>query len=209
VFEKRLEAGEVLSQKLLKYKGVEGVLVLAIPRGGVVVGKAISSKLNLHLDVLIVRKIGAPSQPELAVGAVGSGEEIVLDEKMINDLDVEEEYIQKEIEIKKHEVEEGIKKFRAEKPSLELQGKQIILVDDGIATGATVEAAIKYLRHKKVKKLVLAVPVAPNNLVRKLKKLVDEILVLAAEDDFFAVGDFYRDFSQVTDEEVIQLLQND
>lgn len=209
MFEKRLEAGEVLSQKLLKYKGVEGVLVLAIPRGGVVVGKAISSKLNLHLDVLIVRKIGAPSQPELAVGAVGSGEEIVLDEKMINDLDVEEEYIQKEIEIKKHEVEEGIKKFRAEKPSLELQGKQIILVDDGIATGATVEAAIKYLRHKKVKKLVLAVPVAPNNLVRKLKKLVDEILVLAAEDDFFAVGDFYRDFSQVTDEEVIQLLQND
>lgn len=213
MFENRQEAGEILSQKLLKFKGmiaqacVKDALVLAIPRGGVVVGKALSSKLNLHLDVLVVRKIGAPGQPELAIGAVGPEETVVLDGKVIKDLEVEEEYIQKEVEIKEQEVKERIEKYRVGKSPLELEGKSVILVDDGVATGATVEAAIKYLRGKKVKKLVLAVPVAPKSLAKKLKRLVDEILVLEARDDFFAVGDFYRDFFQVTDEEVIQLLQ--
>ncbi|MCX6706003.1 MAG: phosphoribosyltransferase family protein [Candidatus Woesebacteria bacterium] len=176
MFESRLEAGGILFQKLLKFKGmiaqacVEDALVLAIPRGGVVVGKVISNALHIPLGVIYAKKIPTPDQPELAAGA----------------------YIAKS------------KKFGK---TPDVKGKIIILVDDGVATGATVEAAIKYLRGKKVKKLVLAVPVAPKSLVKKLKKLVDEILVLETRDDFFAVGDFYKDFSQVTDEEVIQLLQ--
>ena len=176
MFESRREAGEVLSQKLLKLKGlpaqagIENTLVLAVPRGGVVVGKVIADTLGIPLGVVCAKKIPTPGQPELAAGA-----HIVRNKKFGKTPDVE--------------------------------GKTVILVDDGIATGATVEAAIKYLRGKKVKKLVLAVPVAPKSLVKKLKKLVDEILVLETRDDFFAVGDFYKDFSQVTDEEVIQLLQ--
>ena len=209
MFKDRLNAGEALSRRLFPYKGRRGFLILAIPRGGVIVGKALSSELDLHLDVLVVRKVGAPGQPELAIGAVGPEETIVLDEKVIKDLDVEEEYIQKETEIKEREVKERIEKYRAGKTPLKLEGKSVILVDDGVATGATVEAAIKYLRGKRVEKLILAVPVAPKCLVKNLKKLVDEMLILEARDDFFAVGDFYKDFSQVTDEEVIQLLQND
>lgn len=207
MFESRFEAGAILSRRLVGFRGIKDALVLAIPRGGVVVGRVVSSKLNLHLSVLVVRKIGAPNQPELAIGAVGPEGTVVLDEGVIKDLEVRKEYIEKEIEIKKLEVKERIEKYRVDKLPPELGGKSVILVDDGIATGATVEAAIKYLRGKKVNKLVLAVPVAPNSLVDKLKKLVDEIIVLEARDDFFAVGDFYRDFSQVTDEEVIQLLQ--
>lgn len=197
----------MLFKKLLEYQGNCSAVVLAIPRGGVVVGKVIAERLKIPLDIIVVKKIGAPNEPELAIGAVGPEETVVLDGKVIKDLEVEEEYIQKEVEIKEQEVRERIEKYRVGKSPLELEGKSVILVDDGVATGATVEAAIKYLRGKKVKKLVLAVPVAPKSLAKKLKRLVDEILVLEARDDFFAVGDFYRDFFQVTDEEVIQLLQ--
>lgn len=170
MFENRQKAGEVISQKLQKFKGIRNALVLAVPRGGVVIGRAVSDALGIPLGVIYAKKIPTPGQSELAMGA------------------------------------RIVKRKRFGKMP-KVKDKTVILVDDGIATGATVEAAIKYLRGKKVKKIVLAVPVAPKSLVKKLKNLVDETHVLDAQDNFFAVGDFYRDFSQVVDEEVIQLLQ--
>lgn len=176
MFENRQEAGEALSQKLLKFKGslarasVKDALVLAIPRGGVVIGKIVSDALGIPLGVVYAKKIPTPGQPELAAGA----------------------------RITRN------KKF-GETPNVE--GKTIILVDDGIATGATVEAAILYLRKKKVKKIILAVPVAPKETVEKLKRRVDKLIILETPTYFGAVGEFYRDFPQVTDEEVVALLR--
>ena len=172
MFENRQEAGEVLSQKLLKFKGIENAVVLAIPRGGVVIGKIISDALEIPLGLVYAKKIPTLGQPELAAGA----------------------YIDRS------------KKF-GKTPNV--KDKNIILVDDGIATGATIETAIKYLRKKKVKKIILAVPVAPKETVEKFKRRVDKLIILETPTYFGAVGEFYRDFPQVGDEEVLQLLQND
>lgn len=188
MFENRQEAGETLSQKLLKFKGIKGAVVLAIPRGGVVVGAEISRFLGLPLRALVVKKVPTLGQPELAAGAIGP-EGIFSGEK-----DRQTGKI----------VKERIEKFgRLE----DLRGKNVILVDDGIATGATIETAIKYLKKKRVGKIILAVPVAPKETVEKLKRRVDRLIILEAPVYFGAVGEFYRDFPQVGDEEVIQLLQ--
>lgn len=170
MFENRREAGEVLSRKLLRFKGLKDIFVLAIPRGGVVIGKVVSEALGVPLGVVYAKKIPTPNQPELAAGA----------------------YIAR------------TKKFGK---TPKVKGKTIILTDDGIATGATIEAAIKYLRKKGVEKIILAVPVAPEETVEKFKQMVDKLIILATPAYFGAVGEFYRNFPQVTDEEVIQLLQ--
>ncbi len=188
MFENRFTAGCLLAQKLLSYKDRKDFLVLGVPRGGVIVAYALSSKLNLYLDIIVARKLGAPNQPELAIGAVGPEGTVVLDRKLINDLEVEEEYINKLTKEKKKEVKERIKMYRNGKPKLNLKGKSVILVDDGIATGATVEVVIKYLKSKFIKSLTLAVPVAPKDTINKLRKLVDKIVVLEEKDNFFAVG---------------------
>lgn len=181
-----------------------GYLLVAIPRGGVVVGKAISDMLGIPLTFVLTRKIGAPGQSELAIGAVASGGIIVRDEKLISDLSVSEKYINKEIKKEKKVIAERLKKYG--KSTVSLRGKRAILVDDGIATGATVKAAIGYLREQGAGKVVLAVPVAPKDTIAELKPLVDKIVVLNTPDDFSSVGQFYRYFPQVTDEEVINLL---
>ena len=181
-----------------------GYLSVAIPRGGVVVGKAISDMLGIPLTFVLTRKIGAPGQSELAIGAVASGGIIVRDEKLISDLSVSEKYINKEIKKEKKVIAERLKKYG--KSTVSLRGKRAILVDDGIATGATVKAAIGYLREQGAGKVVLAVPVAPKDAVEELKPLVDKVIVLDTPDDFSSVGQFYRYFPQVTDEEVINLL---
>ena len=176
MFENRQEAGGILSQKLLKFKGiiaqacVKNALVLAIPRGGVVIGKIVSDALRIPLGVVYAKKIPTPGQPELAAGA----------------------HIARS------------KKF-GKTPNV--KDKNIILVDDGIATGATIETAIKYLRKKKVKKIILAVPVAPKEAVEQLKRRVDKLIILETPAYFGAVGEFYHDFPQVTDEEAIELLK--
>lgn len=185
-------------------------MVLGIPRGGVVTAKAVSDKLKVPLDILVTRKIGAPNQPELALGAVGPEGTLVLDDKLIAELGVEKDYLNKEIKAQRSEVSRRMKKFRVGKLPLKLRLKpklNIILVDDGIATGATVEAAIKYLRTQKLKRIVLAVPVAPSEAGRRLGSLADECIILETPVDFRAVGQFYQYFPQVTDEEVVQLLQ--
>ena len=182
-----------------------GYLLVAIPRGGVVVGKAISDMLGIPLTFVLTRKIGAPGQSELAIGAVASGGIIVRDEKLISDLSVSEKYINKEIKKVKKVIAERLKKYG--KSTVSLRGKRAILVDDGIATGATVKAAIGYLREQGAGKVVLAVPVAPKDTIAELKPLVDKIVVLNTPDDFSSVGQFYRYFPQVTDEEVVSLLK--
>ena len=187
MFEDRHQAGKLLAQRLSLQK-VAFDVVLAIPRGGIVVGAEISKLLNLPLKALVVKKVPTLGQPELAAGAVGpegvfSGEKDRQTGKI---------------------VKERIEKFgRLEN----LRGKNVILVDDGIATGATVETAIKYLKKKKVEKMILAVPVAPEDVVERIRKEIDGVTILQTPDDFQAVGEFYRYFPQVTEEEVIQLLQ--
>ena len=207
MFEDRFDAGLSLSGKLLSLKGRKGFLVLAIPRGGVVVGKVIADKLKIPSDVIIVRKIGAPNQSELAIGAVGPGGIIVRDEGLISKLGVKEEYLEKAIGEKRKEITDRLKKYRQGKSPLNLEDKTVILVDDGIATGATIEAAILYLRKKRTKKIILAVPVAPKDTAEKFKRLVDKLIILETPIYFGAVGEFYRNFPQVTDGEVIELLK--
>ncbi|OGM22234.1 hypothetical protein A2865_01555 [Candidatus Woesebacteria bacterium RIFCSPHIGHO2_01_FULL_39_17] len=206
MFQDRVGAGVLLAEELSKYEGKKNVVVLGIPRGGVFVAKVVSDKLKVPLDVVVTKKIGAPYQEELAIGAVGPEGSLVLDSKLINDLGVDEEYIENKAKEKSDEIVERLIKFRkAEK--IKLYDKTIILVDDGIATGATVEVAIKYLRKKKVGKIVLAVPVAPKESLVRFRKVVDEMLVLQTPFSFRAVGQFYRDFPQITDKEVIELLK--
>ena len=206
VFENRYEAGGLLAEKLNKLKGEKNVVVLGIPRGGVITASVIASELILPLDVVIIRKIGAPYQKELAIGAVSEGGVRVLEESLIKRLEVDEKYIQKAVKENWREIKTRIKKFRGGK-RLNLAGKSVVLVDDGIATGATIEAAIGFLKKEGAKKIILATPVAPRDTLSKLTKLVDEVVVLETPSDFRAVGQFYHDFPQVTDEEVVSLLK--
>ena len=206
MFEDREEAGYVLSQKLAHFKKKKYVIVLGIPRGGVVVAKVIAENLQLTLDIVVTKKIGAPNQEELAIGAVGPEGVIVLDSKLINDLQVDNEYIEVKAREKSDEIVERLIKFRGTK-DLDLKNKTAILVDDGIATGATVEAAVNYLRKKEVGNIVLAVPVAPKSTIAKFEKLVDKLIVLNSPVAFNSVGQYYRNFPQVTDEEVLRFLR--
>lgn len=207
MFESRQQAAELLAEKL-KQKGYGGknAIVIAIPRGGVVTGQVIAKGLGLSLDVVITRKIPAPNQPELALGAVGPGGTRVIDVGIVERTSADREYLKKKIEELKREVEEREGKFRGKRKAVQVKGKTVILVDDGVATGATVEAAVRYLRTKKPKEVVIAIPVASVDSVEKLKQLVDDIVVLETPEEFMAVGQFYREFPQVTDEEVIKLL---
>lgn len=206
MFDDREQAGRLLAEKMLRYKRDGFGLVFGIPRGGVPVAKVISEKLDLPMDVLISRKIGAPNQKELAIGAVGPAGVKVLDNELIEKLNVSDEYLSSELKIKKEEIKDRQKKFGSR--NLNVKGKNIILVDDGIATGATVEVAIKFLRKLSVKKIILAVPVAPHEAKKKLKKLVDELIILKTPTFFHAVGQFYRNFPQVSNEEVKEILSN-
>lgn len=207
MFLDREEAGKYLAHKLHFLQGKD-TIILAIPRGGVLVGKAVANELDLPLDVLVTRKLGAPHQPELAIGAVGPDKTIILDRDLIRDLEVDPDYLAEEKDRQLKIVKERTIKYNLGKPTLPLRLKTVILVDDGIATGATVEAAIKYLRTKNPKEIVLAVPVAPKSAISQFEKLADKLIVLEAPEDFRAVGDYYESFPQVTDEEVIQLLHN-
>lgn len=204
MFEDRKKAGLLLAQKLLYLKGGKSTLVMGIPRGGVPVAKVIADKLDLPFDVLITRKIGAPNQKELAIGAIGPKGIKILDKRLIEKLRVSDDYLNSEIKLKKEEVNTRQKNFGSK--NLDIMGKKVILVDDGIATGSTVEAAIKYLRKLDVEKIILAVPVAPREAKGKFENLVDELIILKTPTFFHAVGQFYRNFPQVSDEEIKAIL---
>ncbi len=204
----------LLSRKLQNYAKHQNAIVVSIPRGGVVVGETIAEALNLPLDIIVVKKLGVPGNPELAIGAVAPGGIKFIDFDLALRSGVEQEYLDREIKDKSEKIRERIKKLKIRNPKSEIRNKKIIiLVDDGIATGATTLAAIKYIKESqksKVKsqkyKIILAVPVIAKATYDKLKFEVDKIIALEIPDAFSAVGQFYREFPQVSDEEVIKLL---
>ena len=204
IFADRVEAGERLAVALARYKGADAV-VLAIPRGGVIVGAAVARALGLPLDVVVPRKIGAPGNPELGLGAIAPGVR-VLDEWLIERLGVTEDYLEREIEAEEREIERRERVYRAGRPPVDVEGKVAIVVDDGVATGGTAIAALRWARAQGAARVVLAVPVAPPGSVPKLAREADEVVVLETPEPFFAVGEWYRRFDQTTDEEVIAAL---
>ncbi|HDN62446.1 MAG TPA: phosphoribosyltransferase [Candidatus Bathyarchaeota archaeon] len=206
MFSDRKEAGEILAEKLEKLR-LENPVVLAIPRGGVVVGYEVARKLKAPLDVIVPRKLGAPGNPELAIGAVAEDGTIILDSSLIDYLEVDEEYIKKEKERQVKEIKRRLNVYRGRFSRLEIERRDVVIVDDGIATGATIRAAIASVRKRKPASLTLAVPVAPPSTIEKLREEVDRIVCVSTPEPFFAIGRFYKDFRQTTDEEVIRLLE--
>lgn len=206
IFRDRKQAGGQLAQKLVKFKGKE-TIVLAIPRGGLVVGAEVARVLSCPLDVITTRKIGAPGNPEFAIGALGPNDQIFLDQEVIARYKIPKEYLNAEIGHQGLEMERRERVYREGKPPLDFKDKVVILVDDGIATGADVRVAVKSVKCQRPKKLILAVPVGPKETIEALKKEVDELVCLVTPEMFYAVGQFYQEFGQTTDEEVMEILR--
>lgn len=206
-FTDRNEAGERLAEALTKFKD-DDVVVLAVPRGGVPVGVPVAKALNAPLDIVLVRKIGAPSQPELAVAAVVDGRhaQVVRNEDVLSMLGVSDEYMKSETERQLGEIERRRKVYVGDRTRPALEGRTVIVVDDGIATGATIRAALKGVQLNKPMRLVLAVPVAPPDTIERLRGEVDEIVCLSTPESFLAIGQFYINFDQLSDEQVVDLL---
>ncbi len=206
MFQNREEAGRRLAEKLRAYAGQEETIVLGVPRGGVVVAYEVAKALDLPLDVLVLRKLGVPWQEELAFGAIAPGGVRILDDETLEMLslsaaDIERVAAKEQIELDRRE-----RTYRAGKPPLDLRGKTVILVDDGIATGASARAAIRALRAMGPQRIVLAVPVAPRTTADRLGADADEVVCEEMPETFYAIGQFYRDFLPVEDQEVIGLL---
>jgi putative phosphoribosyl transferase len=196
----------LLAEQLGFLKGREGVIVLGIPRGGVVVAHEVAQAIGAPLDVYITRKIGAPHNPELAIGAVASDGGMVLDHDLIQQLGVPEDYIERETERQRREIERRAREYRGDRPPLDLAGKTVVVVDDGVATGATTMATLRALKKQELKELILAIPVGPPDTVRELGKEADRVICLSTPRLFWAVGTFYAVFDQTSDAEVKQLL---
>ena len=205
LFKDRLEAGEKLAEILSDYRG-ERAAVIAVPRGGVEVGYAIASKLDIPLEVTVPRKIGSPMDPELAVGAVAEDGTIYVEEEVSRMLGVREDWIRIEAERELQEVRRRLEIYRGGKPLPSLRGYTILLVDDGIATGATIIATARFLRKLNPEKLIIAAPVAPPEVLPKLSKEADDIRCLETPTPFFAIGQFYQSFPQLSDSEVLGYL---
>ncbi len=207
MFADRRDAGARLGAALARFRERHPV-VLAIPRGGVPVGYEVARALDAPLDVLIARKIGAPGQRELGIGALADGDhpETFLNPELLALIDVPENYLRAEIDRELIEIHRRQKVYRGERPPEPLEGKVAILVDDGIATGGSIRAAIRSLKRRQPARIVVAVPVAPADTVEALKSEVDEVVAVYAPDTFGAVGEFYEDFTQTSDDEVVTLL---
>ncbi len=209
IYKNREEAATRLAAKLklLLDKSAIEFTILAIPRGGVVTGDVVASHLGAKLDIVVSKKIGAPDNPELAVGAVMHDGSFYPNEDIISKLSLSQDYIDEQLSIQRKEIERRLMRFRGSN-QYQLRDKSIILVDDGIATGATMFAIINWLEKQKLRKLIVAVPVAPKDTYDKLKEgeKVDDVVVLQSPIVFWAVGAFYKDFSQVSDEQVVKIM---
>ena len=207
IFKNRSEAGKLLAQELLRYRD-EHPVVLGLPRGGVEVAYEIAKELGAPLDIIVARKLGAPRQPELAIGAVVDGDHptAVLNQDVIEAFGVSRGYLDAVVAQELAEIGRRQRAYRGGESGAALEGATVILVDDGIATGASVKAAIRGLRRKSIRRLILAVPVASRESAQELRREVDELVCLSLPEDFVAVGAHYEDFGQTEDETVIELL---
>ena len=206
LFRDRYEAGRLLGERLIHYRH-ETPVIFALPRGGVPVGFEISHLLHAPLDVFIARKLGAPNQPELGIGAVAQGGTRVLNERIIAWLDIPKDYLELVTRREEAEVERRSKLLRGDRPALEISERTVILVDDGLATGVTARAAVAAIRERGPKRLVLAIPVCAERTAALLRPAVDELVSLETPTDLDAIGFWYEDFEQIPDAVVVELLQ--
>ena len=198
MFENRTDAGQQLAA-VLRDRGVESDLVLAVPRGGLPVGRIVADSLGVPLDVVVARKLGAPGNPELAMGAVASDGTTWLNTRLIDDLGVGRAEVDETVRRERAAAAEKLDRYRGDRPPLDLRGKRVVIVDDGIATGATTIACARQVREAGAEHVVLAVPVAPPGTVERLADEVDEVVAVETPRRFGAVGQFYRAFGQVSD----------
>jgi putative phosphoribosyl transferase len=206
IFRDRVEAGQLLAEKLMSFKGRKDAIILALPRGGVPVGYEIAQALEIPLDIFLVRKLGVPWHEELAFGAIALGGGKVFNQQIITMLGLTQPVIDEVIHHEQQVLIERNEKYRGNRPLPDFKNRTVIVVDDGIATGATLQAAVMAIRQLGCRQLVTAVPVAPLEAEAQFKPLVDQFVCLETPAELFAIGSWYADFSQTTDEEVYRLL---
>jgi predicted phosphoribosyltransferase len=205
-FFNRTEAGEFLAELLSTYANRDDVIVLALPRGGVPVAAEVAKKINAPLDVFVVRKLGLPGHPELAIGAIASGGVRVFNGEVVNALRISDEVIDAVSGEELIELQRREKAYREGRPPLEVEGKTVIVVDDGVATGSTMLAAVSALRQLNAARIIIAAPVIAASTCREMQRVADEVTAVIIPERFYAVGQWYEDFSQTTDHEVRDLL---
>ena len=207
-FSNRIQSGQMLAQHLQAYANIENVLVLALPRGGVPIAFEVAKHLNAALDVCIVRKLGVPGHKELAMGAIASEKTIVFNQDIIDLLGIDQAKITAVVNQELRELRRRDQVYRSNKPAINVKDKIVILIDDGIATGATMRAALTIIQQQQPAKIVVAVPVAPLNICEELRLEVDDVICLQCPENMSAIGLWYEDFSQTTDNEVRAFLGN-
>ena len=205
-FLNREQAGKLLARKLMKYKNDDNVIILALPRGGVPIGYVIAYELHKPLDIYLVKKIGVPGQEELAMGAVSTSGEVSIDSGIVERLHISDADLNELIDFKKAEIKDREQLLRGSKPPLDLSNRTVILVDDGLATGATMLTAIRSIKKLQPAKIIAAIPVASRDAIEMVQGEVDEAICLLIPDFFYSVSVWYSDFRQTTDGEVINLL---
>lgn len=207
MFSNRKEAGSILAVELTRLDlPNRDTTVLAVPRGGVVVGREVADALATTLDVVITRKIGAPGNAELAIGAVSFDGEVIMDAEIVSSLGVSKEYVKAEAERQSAEIRRRTEAYAGKGSPPRVSGKTVVIVDDGIATGSTMRAAIESVKRRRPKQVIVAVPVGPPESIEFLKKIADRVISVRTPEPFYAIGQFYEEFEQVTDETVKNLL---
>lgn len=205
-FRNRTEAGQLLAKRLTNYANRSDVLVLALPRGGVPVAYEVATALNVPLDICLVRKLGLPGNKELAMGAIAMGGVMVLNDDVVRSLNISQATLEKVAASEQEELERRDRAYRGDRPPPDVRGRMIFLIDDGIATGSTLRAAIATLKQQQPQSIIVAVPVAPLSTYNELKPEVDKVVSLVTPESFYSISVWYDDFTQTTDEEVRTLL---
>ena len=206
MFVDRADAGEKLTDSLKKFKE-EDVIVLAVPRGGLEIAYDTIKTLGFKWDLIIPRKIGAPHNKEFAIGAVSADGSYFINDDYVKMYGISQDYIEKEVSEQTNEIKRRMKEYRGKDTFPEVKDKTVIIIDDGIATGFTILAVIKAVKKQGAKKIILAIPVGPRETIEEFKEIVDEVICLYIPDEFYAVGSYYVDFKQVTDEEVFKMMK--